>query len=264
MLGLTFASLRSRPLRAILTALSIVLGVAMISGTFVLTGQINRAFSEIFDAVNVKNDVVDRAAHRRARTTRTASRSRSRPRCSRTAAEGAGRRRGDGRDRRPRLARQVRERHAQERRLDRRGSAARVLDLARALRPGTFVSGRRARARRRDRAARGHGRQGRREGRHDASASSRSTASSACASSASTRSAPTASLGGALVSSIPLADAQRWYGFDGPVHAGQPAGRPRRLARRAARPRAQRRSAAATRCRPATRRRRPTRRASPT
>jgi putative ABC transport system permease protein len=58
MLGLTFASLRARPLRALLTAFSIVLGVAMISGTFVLTGQINRAFSEIFDAVNVKNDVV--------------------------------------------------------------------------------------------------------------------------------------------------------------------------------------------------------------
>jgi putative ABC transport system permease protein len=58
MLRLTFASLRSRPLRAILTALSIVLGVAMISGTFVLTGQINRAFSQIFDAANVRNDVV--------------------------------------------------------------------------------------------------------------------------------------------------------------------------------------------------------------
>jgi putative ABC transport system permease protein len=58
MLGLTLASLRARPLRALLTAFSIVLGVAMISGTFVVTGQINRAFSEIFDAVNVKNDVV--------------------------------------------------------------------------------------------------------------------------------------------------------------------------------------------------------------
>jgi putative ABC transport system permease protein len=58
MLRLTFASLRSRPLRAILTALSIVLGVAMISGTFVLTGQIDRAFSEIFNAANAKNDVV--------------------------------------------------------------------------------------------------------------------------------------------------------------------------------------------------------------
>src|SRR6195952_3636341 len=58
MLRLNFASLRSRPLRAILTALSIVLGVAMISGTFVLTGQIDRAFSQIFDAANVRNDVV--------------------------------------------------------------------------------------------------------------------------------------------------------------------------------------------------------------
>src|SRR5436305_1182620 len=51
MLGLTLASLRARPLRALLTAFSIVLGVAMISGTFVVTGQINRAFSEIFDGV---------------------------------------------------------------------------------------------------------------------------------------------------------------------------------------------------------------------
>src|SRR5882724_5669109 len=58
MLRLTFASLRARPLRAILTAISIVLGVAMISGTFVLTGQIDRAFSQIFNAANVKNDVV--------------------------------------------------------------------------------------------------------------------------------------------------------------------------------------------------------------
>ena len=58
MLGLTLASLRARPLRALLTAFSIVLGVAMISGTFVVTGQIDRAFSEIFEAVNVKNDVV--------------------------------------------------------------------------------------------------------------------------------------------------------------------------------------------------------------
>src|SRR4029077_3827543 len=58
MLALTLASLRARPLRALLTALSIVLGVAMISGTFVVTGQIDRAFSEIFEAVNVKNDVV--------------------------------------------------------------------------------------------------------------------------------------------------------------------------------------------------------------
>jgi putative ABC transport system permease protein len=57
MLRLTLASLRSRPLRAILTAVSIVLGVAMISGTFVLTHQIDRAFTAIFEAANAKNDV---------------------------------------------------------------------------------------------------------------------------------------------------------------------------------------------------------------
>jgi putative ABC transport system permease protein len=56
-LRLTLASLRARPLRALLTAFSIVLGVAMISGTFVVTHQIDRAFSQIFDAVNVRNDV---------------------------------------------------------------------------------------------------------------------------------------------------------------------------------------------------------------
>ena len=58
MLGLTLTALRARPLRALLTAFSIVLGVAMISGTFVVTGQIDRAFSAIFEAANAKNDVV--------------------------------------------------------------------------------------------------------------------------------------------------------------------------------------------------------------
>ncbi len=58
MLGITLAALRARPLRALLTAFSIVLGVAMISGTFVVTGQIDRAFSAIFEAANAKNDVV--------------------------------------------------------------------------------------------------------------------------------------------------------------------------------------------------------------
>ena len=79
MLGLTLASLRARPLRALLTAFSIVLGVAMISGTFVVTSQINRAFSEIFDAVNVKNDVVVELRTVSAKT--AASRNRSRPPC---------------------------------------------------------------------------------------------------------------------------------------------------------------------------------------
>ena len=135
MLGLTLASLRARPLRALLTAFSIVLGVAMISGTFVVTGQINRAFSEIFDAVNVKNDVVvylrtvsdDNSGFQEPFPASVLDQGR----------EGAGRGGHDGRDRRPRLARDLRtERHAQARRLDLGSSAARVLDAARALRPG--------------------------------------------------------------------------------------------------------------------------------
>jgi putative ABC transport system permease protein len=50
--------LRDRPLRTILTALSVVLGVAMISGTYVLTDTINKSFSEVFTQANSGTDVV--------------------------------------------------------------------------------------------------------------------------------------------------------------------------------------------------------------
>jgi putative ABC transport system permease protein len=40
--------LAGRKLRAFLTALAIVLGVAMVSGTFVITDMIDRAFDDIF------------------------------------------------------------------------------------------------------------------------------------------------------------------------------------------------------------------------
>jgi putative ABC transport system permease protein len=48
MLGVTLKGLAGRKLRAFLTGLAIVLGVAMISGTFVLTDTINGAFTSIF------------------------------------------------------------------------------------------------------------------------------------------------------------------------------------------------------------------------
>ena len=41
MTRLAFRSLASRPLRTVLTALAILLGVAMITGTYVLTDQIH-------------------------------------------------------------------------------------------------------------------------------------------------------------------------------------------------------------------------------
>ena len=45
---LALRSLLSRPLRTVLTTLAIVLGVAMISGTYVLTDRITHAFDDIF------------------------------------------------------------------------------------------------------------------------------------------------------------------------------------------------------------------------
>ena len=50
--------LRARPLRTILTAMSVVLGVAMISGTYVLTDTIDKSFSEVFSQANAGTDVV--------------------------------------------------------------------------------------------------------------------------------------------------------------------------------------------------------------
>ena len=48
MTRLTLRSLAARKLRTALTALAVVLGVAMISGTYVLTDTIDRAFSDIY------------------------------------------------------------------------------------------------------------------------------------------------------------------------------------------------------------------------
>ena len=261
MLRLTFASLRARPLRALLTALSIVLGVAMISGTFVLTGQIDRAFSEIFDAANAKNDVVDRASHRQREQRRRLPA--AVPGLGPDhGAEGAGRGRGDGRDRRARIARHVQERHAQARR-----STGGAPPLVFSTSPPRFQSRdlrrrpRRARARR-DRAARGHGRQGRRHDRHRG----RSRDARRPQAPARRRHLQDRHRGVARRRARQLDPARRRAALvrlREPVHAGQPAGRARRLPRRAARSRARGRSAPATRCRRAPRRRRPTRRGSP-
>ena len=48
MTRLAFRSLASRPLRTVLTVLAILLGVAMITGTYVLTDQIDNGFANIF------------------------------------------------------------------------------------------------------------------------------------------------------------------------------------------------------------------------
>ena len=54
--------LAGRKLRAALTALAIVLGVAMVSGTYVLTDTIDRAFDTIFDRSYAGTDAVVSAA----------------------------------------------------------------------------------------------------------------------------------------------------------------------------------------------------------
>src|SRR3954471_6952972 len=50
--------LLTRKLRTVLTSLAILLGVAMIAGTFVLTDQIDAAFGDIFESANKGSDVV--------------------------------------------------------------------------------------------------------------------------------------------------------------------------------------------------------------
>jgi putative ABC transport system permease protein len=48
----------SRRLRAVLTGIAIALGVALMSGTYILTDTINQSFASIFDTANQNRDVV--------------------------------------------------------------------------------------------------------------------------------------------------------------------------------------------------------------
>lgn len=57
MIRLSLRSMLSRKLRTALTALAIFLGVAMISGTYVLTDQISNGFAQIYDQAYSKVDV---------------------------------------------------------------------------------------------------------------------------------------------------------------------------------------------------------------
>ncbi len=57
MIRLSLRDLWSRKLRTVLTMLAIVLGVAMIAGTYVITDQINNGFHDIFEKAAVGTDV---------------------------------------------------------------------------------------------------------------------------------------------------------------------------------------------------------------
>ena len=58
MIGVALKGLARRKLRAALTAMAIVLGVAMISGTYILTDTIKSAFGTVFTQVYKNTDVV--------------------------------------------------------------------------------------------------------------------------------------------------------------------------------------------------------------
>jgi len=58
MLRVALKGLAKRKLRAVLTAIAIVIGVAMISGTYILTDTIKAAFTTVFTEVYKRSDVV--------------------------------------------------------------------------------------------------------------------------------------------------------------------------------------------------------------
>jgi putative ABC transport system permease protein len=58
MMRLTLRNLGSRPLRTVLTILAVLLGVAMVTGTYVLTDQIDKGFTAIYDSTFKGTSVV--------------------------------------------------------------------------------------------------------------------------------------------------------------------------------------------------------------
>jgi putative ABC transport system permease protein len=56
--ALTLRGLLARKTRALLTGLAVLLGVAMISGTYVFTDTINSSFDKVFETANEGVDVV--------------------------------------------------------------------------------------------------------------------------------------------------------------------------------------------------------------
>ena len=116
MMQVALRGLWGRKLRTVLTALSIVLGTAMITGTFILRDQINNAFSDIFHESNKGIDVV--LSKKTAFTSDNGTVAGPAPRVGdRHREDGGGRRQGRGADPGHRLDRRRRQvRHRQRRR----------------------------------------------------------------------------------------------------------------------------------------------------
>ena len=58
MIAVALKGLAGRKVRALLTALAVVIGVSMVSGTYVLTDTMQSAFDGIFNASAEKSDAV--------------------------------------------------------------------------------------------------------------------------------------------------------------------------------------------------------------
>ena len=58
MIGVALKGLAARKVRALLTALAVVIGVSMISGTYILTDTMQKAFDGIFDSSYAQTDAV--------------------------------------------------------------------------------------------------------------------------------------------------------------------------------------------------------------
>ena len=56
--SLAFRQLRTRPLRSVLTAFGVVLGVGMVFGVLLLTGTIRATFDEVIDSAWGKTDLI--------------------------------------------------------------------------------------------------------------------------------------------------------------------------------------------------------------
>ena len=68
MIGVALKGLAGRKIRALLTAFAVVIGVSMVSGTFILTDTMQKSFNGLFDAVVRRRPTPSSAARRSSRT----------------------------------------------------------------------------------------------------------------------------------------------------------------------------------------------------
>src|SRR4051794_2170828 len=60
MIGVALKGLAGRKVRALLTALAVVIGISMVSGTFILTDTMQKSFNGLFSDASAKTDAVIR------------------------------------------------------------------------------------------------------------------------------------------------------------------------------------------------------------